>query len=57
VLQSVKVTKPSAAERCDLCNGRAKLKITNGQFFILITCSTCWAELNRLVDSASLVTG
>lgn len=54
MLRSVRVTEPSPGEQCDLCDGRADVRVTNGKFFILITCRRCWNELTSLVSAGAL---
>jgi hypothetical protein len=46
----VQVRKIVETEACDLCDERAQMKMTNGRFFILITCVRCWDELKRVAD-------
>ena len=50
VLPSVQVRKIVEPAACDLCEERAQMKMTNGRFFILITCVRCWGELQRVAD-------
>jgi hypothetical protein len=53
VLPSVQVRKVVDSQVCDLCEERAQMKMTNGRFFILITCVRCWGELKLVADAVA----
>jgi hypothetical protein len=53
MLPAVQVRKVAEPQVCDLCEERAQMKMTNGRFFILITCVRCWNELKLVADAAA----